>query len=164
MLRLTVITCVVLGTALARSGGTVRGGPLIPLSAERGGPLIPLAAKSLSYYDKLPPIDAETNGFEDILPTGNYSFASWYYPDRYPNFFDISVTVRGDNDQDVSLSCADFEMEDCECCGCDFLSVNGQKYCGTDGPPLTTASELELRVKSNRQFATTGFDCLVTVA
>ena len=34
----------------------------------------------------------------------------------------------------VELETIAFEMEQCLSCGCDYLTVNGVKYCGTSGP------------------------------
>ncbi|KAF0303071.1 Proclotting enzyme [Amphibalanus amphitrite] len=157
MFRLAVVTCVVLATGLAK--------PPPPAKAD-GGPIQPLDVEPVAFQEGPEPIlflEKETRTTHTLAP-GQYSFQSPNYPNQYPNNFDYSFTLKGDNSQDVTVTCDPFSMESHSSCAYDYLSINERKYCGSSAPIALAASELRIRIHTDYAVAATGFYCVVTVA
>ncbi|XP_043208111.1 trypsin-1-like [Amphibalanus amphitrite] len=163
MFRLAVVTCVVLATGLAK--------PPPPAKAD-GGPIEPLDVEPVAFQeggrgneDPEPvPFLAKESRATYTLPSGRYYFTSPNYPNQYPNNHDSSFTVKGDNNQDITINCSPFSMESHSSCAYDYLSINERKYCGSSAPPATTVSELRIRIYTDYSVTATGFYCLVTIA
>ena len=156
MIRLAAVTCLVLGTALAKPSPSAK--------SKESSYILPFRVKSVPYEDKPEPITFQEGERKSYtLASGSYYFTSPNYPSSYPNNYHGWLTVKGDSNQTVTITCDPFRMESHSSCNYDFLSINDVKYCGTNAPPTTTVTELRIIIKTDYSVTSTGFYCLVTV-
>ena len=97
-----------------------------------------------------------------LLPPGSYNFNSMNYPNNYPNSKTKMVTLVGLQYQVITISCSSFDVQESEGCVNDFLSVNGQRYCGRLGP-YVSSHVLTIVCHSDDTVTRPGFACTVTV-
>ncbi|XP_037070708.1 chymotrypsin-2-like, partial [Pollicipes pollicipes] len=97
------------------------------------------------------------------LPVGRYRFYSPGYPNNYPANIDFTLTVTGEQGQPISISCRKFSLEEHSTCRYDFLSINGDKYCGGSSIATVSAVSLVIRFKSDAWVTSSGFRCVITV-
>ncbi|XP_037803284.1 venom serine protease 34-like [Penaeus monodon] len=85
------------------------------------------------------------------------------YPEPYPSNFQCGwVITSADPNNQLYLGCTHFRLQGKSKSGClDYLSVNGDEYCGRQ-KPSGSASELILEFKSNRRREREGFNCTVS--
>ncbi|KAF0288013.1 Trypsin-7 [Amphibalanus amphitrite] len=121
MFRL-VLSCLVLGAALAK-----------PSPGEAYGEVPEISPRLKSEAQPLPEPDSKERA-SYTLAAGSYSVTSPNYPDNYPNGVYRSYTLQGRDGQTISISCERFNVESHSSCSYDFLSVNGQRFCGFTGP------------------------------
>ena len=158
MLRLIIVTCLALGTTLAKPPPEAKPFDVEPIPFQDN-------PEPVAHGDKPDPIlfqEGERTTY--TLAPGRYYFTSPNYPSAYPNNHDSSFTIKGDNNQAISITCNPFRMESHSSCGWDYLSINDRKYCGTTAPPTTTVSELRIRIHTDYSVTAPGFYCLVTIA
>ena len=159
MFRLVVVSCLALGVALAK--------PSLPRQAVPYGDdvlvpyqdVVPVAGRD----EPLPLIFGNTRAVQ-VLPAGNYGVASPNYPSPYPNNMYASVTLQGQEGQEISISCDPFSLQFERYCRYDFLEINRRRYCGTRTIPTITSSELSIRFRSNWWGQLSGFQCTITVS
>ncbi|XP_042892756.1 suppressor of tumorigenicity 14 protein homolog [Penaeus japonicus] len=90
-------------------------------------------------------------------------FTSPNYPETYPNNQQCGwiITSEDPNNQ-LHLNCPAFKLQRKSNSQCmDYLSVNGDKFCGRRKPSVA-APELQLQFVSNRRRARDGFNCTVS--
>ncbi|ROT74645.1 CUB-serine protease [Penaeus vannamei] len=126
------------------------------------------AACALAVYNKqvtamedFQPCSSEA---ETVLQAGeSVSIQSPNYPEPYPDNHQCGWIIRSarPNNQ-LYLDCTRFRLQGPSKRGClDYLSVNGEQYCGRK-KPSASGSELVLEFKSNRRRAKAGFSCSVS--
>ena len=95
------------------------------------------------------------------LAPGLYRLTSPRFPFRYPNNFDGTLTLVGDQGQDISISCL-YSIQFSSSCTLDYLQINTETRCGIGRVSLTSA-ELVIRFVSNSFIRRRGFICLILV-
>ena len=168
MFRLTIVTCLVLGSALAKPPPEAQPPPAAKPALEvKPFDVEPVPYQQpLPYEDELEPIPFK-EGDERVtirLRPGRYYIRSPNFPRQYSNNLNIRLTVRGTDNQDISAFCYPFRMESHPFCAWDFLSLNGRKYCGTDRPRTTRVSELRIHMKTDSTVTASGFFCRIYIA
>ena len=143
MFRL-VVSCLALGIALAE----VLNKDILPVP----------------YQDDIPILKPENSRAVQALPTGRYRIQSPNYPGPYPANSRITwSTVVGEQGQDIEITCDPFSVQSGRGCRFDYLSINGQRFCGTGKTPTVSATQLVISFRSNRRVQASGFQCILTV-
>ncbi|KAF0289471.1 Trypsin-7 [Amphibalanus amphitrite] len=150
MFRL-VLSCLLLGAGLAK-----------PSPGAVSGKVPEISPREPSYEAQpLPRRNGQTRTMYTLDPD-TYSLKSPNYPYRYPNNANVTITVRGNDNQIISISCENFNIESAISCKYDYLSVNGQRFCGSTGPNLS-GTVLDIVFKSDEAVRRTGYKCTITV-
>ena len=99
------------------------------------------------------------------LPPGNYSYTSHagYGADLYPHSQHRVLRLMGTGGQFINFSCDQFWLEKERACRFDYLSVNGQRFCGKSKVTTVTATSLELVFHTDSSITMPGFSCRVEV-
>ena len=93
---------------------------------------------------------------------GLYSIKSPNYPNNYDNNFDCTYTINpGSGVNTMTLACCDFSVESHSSCGWDWLQVNGEKFCGRQGPALTETGAFNIDFHTDYSVVRGGFYCEV---
>ena len=87
------------------------------------------------------------------LTDGGLCAASPNYPNSYGD--DEECTISGV--PPVGLETVAFEVEQCGSCGCDYLTVNGVRYCGTSGPSGAVAENGVIEWRSDGSVVESGW-------
>jgi hypothetical protein len=89
------------------------------------------------------------------------SDATCFRSPSYPSNYDINqqciITVTAH--EEVTLSVTAFDVEENPTCGWDWLSVNGERYCGTSGPEgVQVAAGSTIYFMSDEIIPSSGFE------
>ncbi|XP_043203909.1 uncharacterized protein LOC122371557 [Amphibalanus amphitrite] len=95
------------------------------------------------------------------LSPGVYILKSPNFPFLYPNNYDRTWTIVGDEGQDIRIDCG-YKIQYSSSCSNDYLQINGAVRCGI-GHYGTDSDELEIRFVTNRFFRSLGFVCGIVV-
>ena len=98
-----------------------------------------------------------------VLKQGQYYITSPNYPSQYPINRDIRWTVRGDQNQTITIGCANFDVESHSSCDYDYLRINDEDHCGSGAVADVTSTELRIRFFTDDFIGGRGFYCLITV-
>ena len=100
-------------------------------------------------------------GNHTVTP-GLYSISSPGYPAKYDNYQDCSYSITpGSGVSSMTLACCEFDIENHSSCSWDWLSVNGEKFCGRQGPALSGDGVLNIDFHSDYSVVKRGFMCEV---
>ncbi|XP_043192075.1 chymotrypsinogen A-like [Amphibalanus amphitrite] len=102
---------------------------------------------------------------ERTLEPGTHPYYSPGYQNNanYPNNYDESLKVRGSSGQEISISCDPFQLESHSSCYWDYLSINGQKFCGTRTVPSIKGTLLTIDFHTDYSVTDKGFYCRIVV-
>ncbi|XP_043210235.1 coagulation factor IX-like [Amphibalanus amphitrite] len=114
------------------------------------------------------PMFETSNGFtravHDItLNPNHYYWISENYPNNYTNNIDVGLRLRGSDGQEISISCDPFKLEYHPSCDWDYLSINGQKFCGTRTVPSIKGTLLTIDFHTDYSVTDKGFYCRIVV-
>ncbi|XP_037091811.1 chymotrypsinogen A-like [Pollicipes pollicipes] len=99
------------------------------------------------------------------LTTGTYTITSPNYPSNYGNDYDcVYKLTPGSGAATLSISCSAFDIEMHSSCEWDWLRVNGNKFCGSQGPSVSGSSALNIDFHSDYVEVGTGFSCTIRAA
>ena len=101
------------------------------------------------------------------LRRGQYTIVSKNFPQNYDRLlycnWDLKAETNGDK---MDLDCSTFDLADYKYypnCAREGLRVNGRGYCGTNGPSVTNAGNLNIEFYADNYAVHQGFSCTVTV-
>ncbi|XP_037084951.1 trypsin-1-like [Pollicipes pollicipes] len=161
MLRL-VVWCLVLGVGLAKPpppSGSAGSEPRPPPQSRESSVPPPQPRQA----QPLPPPDSEDRAVFSLEP-GEYYFTSPRFPRSYPNNVFQRYQLRGQQGQVIDVGCSAFNLEYHSSCAYDFLSFDGDRYCGNLGSIATKSStDFNIVFKSDYSVRRTGFRCDITV-
>ncbi|KAF0288945.1 Coagulation factor IX [Amphibalanus amphitrite] len=132
-------------------------------------PAVPFEMKTLEKNNDLEPLPVNRTGgaravYEITLATGNYYWTSPNHPNNYPNNYDIGLRLTGSAGQLITISCDPFRLENHDRCVWDYLSINGQRYCGTrTEPTIRSSTQLNVDFHTDSSVTASGFYCLIVV-
>merc|ERR1712212_888341 len=96
------------------------------------------------------------------LNSGLYRYTSPNYPFPYPNNANVQYTLTCADGQNITIRCIKIKIQFSFFCSRDYLSINGQRYCGFRlFSPTVTSASLAIQFVSNRFIRRKGFSCLV---
>ena len=124
----------------------------------RGSRLRPLSGTDLT---PLGSADQLLRADPTVLTPGFYRLTSPNFPGRYPNDYDNTWTLVGDEGQDLTITCF-YIIESETTCSNDFLEINGEARCGF-GFYSVTSDEIEVNFVTNDSVRRRGFKCAVIV-
>ena len=101
------------------------------------------------------------------LPVGKHELKSDNFPGNYAVNRQSVWNLRPQSGTaSLTITCSDFRLENPAAkygCIWDYVSINGRRFCGTNGPISITANWLKIVFKSDSTVVDKGFSCQVEV-
>ncbi|XP_037080009.1 CUB and peptidase domain-containing protein 2-like isoform X1 [Pollicipes pollicipes] len=111
-----------------------------------------------------PPSDSLSCG-DHALAVGTYTITSPNHPSNYGNNYDCAYNLTpGSGAASLSITCSAFNIESHSSCAWDWLRVNGNKFCGTQGPSVSNSASLAIDFHADYSVVKTGYSCTITAA